>query len=62
LRAEGVRYEKGELRVERLLVNGQGYGLTGALQGGLGLSGRFSRRVGGAGSVDGESGLASLPV
>jgi len=36
LRAEGVRYEKGELRVERLLVNGQGYGLTGTLQASLG--------------------------
>jgi hypothetical protein len=36
LRAEGVRYEKGELWVERLLVNGQGYGLTGTLQASLG--------------------------
>ncbi|MDD3980739.1 MAG: translocation/assembly module TamB domain-containing protein, partial [Spirochaetales bacterium] len=55
LRAEGYRYGKGELEVDRLWVNGAGYGLKGDLRGSLGktiplgshlpdikLSGRFS--------------------
>ncbi len=36
LRAEGVRYEKGELGIERLWVKGAGYGLTGSVRGTVG--------------------------
>ena len=36
LKAEGLKYGKGELSVERLWVNGEGYGLAGSLAGSLG--------------------------